>query len=168
MMGHHPPPRCPHLLTVCTETKGKWHQTLSKMEPATVGLGRCLCTKNPRCSQNSKVINTHWPLDVGEAAKQEGEIEPGQEGQEGQEGNVPSGHHLDENGVLHVIIAPPPRDHTLNLLLRSVQFQHHLMQGQHMKWSHNGPWSQRLFCILFPFHRINPTMWQIHSFISEG
>lgn len=35
------------------------------------------------------------------------------------------------------IMSSPPQNHTLYHLLRSGQFQHHLMQGQHMRWGHN-------------------------------
>lgn len=52
---------------------------------------------------------------------------------DGQEGSAPSGCPLDENSVLHVILTPPSKDHTLYLLLRSGHFQHHLTQGQRMR-----------------------------------
>lgn len=61
--------------------------------------------------------------------------------QEGQTVCAPSGLPLDENGVHHVLLSPPPQNHTLYLLLRSGQFQYYLTWGQCMRWGHNGPWS---------------------------
>lgn len=94
--------------------------------------------EKPKMQYSPFCINTYQPLDLGEATGQEKEMERG--AQAGGAGGLCTFQASPgENDVHHVLLSPPPQNHTFCHLLRSGQSQHHLTQGQCMRWSHNGP-----------------------------